>query len=530
MQTHGAALSVVVVLWALLTAYKAFPEDFVLRGDVDGSAEIGLGNAIVSAQISAQATTQSPPAYALVDINGDQEIGIAEALFALQILAGTRPHPDIVYGACLPIPENRVWVSIDPIQCGGNPWQQDRSGEDHMGELSVIKKYYEDRGIVICEMRRSWPYEATCLACSCPRGDRVYLYIDERGVEQMREWGFQALSVTPEQTLLRSFGLAEAIYAMQAAIGCSIPGIVINEVLANPDAGQPAWLELYNPTGDPADIDGWYLSDDVDNLTKYEIAAATLAPGPHSVFYQDKHFGAAFTLSENGGAVYLTSSPVWMSTGCRKKEDFGASERGVAFGRYEKSTGTFNFVAMGGNTPGEANAYPKVGPVVINEIMYHPASGDENEEYIELYNTTDSPVVLQAHDVDRNETVPWRFTDGVVYTFPMEATVPANGYLLVVKDPATFAAAHTVPEGMTVLGPYEGQLGNGGEKLEISMPGDVNELGQRQYIRIDRVRYDDSAPWPTGPDGEGSSLMRKHPDTYGNDVINWDDGMPTPGR
>ncbi len=34
---------------------------------------------------------------------------------------------------------------------------------------------------------------------------------------------------------------------------------------------------------------------------------------------------------------------------------------------------------------GSVNAYPKVGPVVIREIMYHPAV-DSDAEYIELVN------------------------------------------------------------------------------------------------------------------------------------------------
>ena len=40
----------------------------------------------------------------------------------------------------------------------------------------------------------------------------------------------------------------------------------------------------------------------------------------------------------------------------------------------QKSTGAYNFVALTEPTPGQANAAPVVGPIVITEIMYHPAS------------------------------------------------------------------------------------------------------------------------------------------------------------
>jgi hypothetical protein len=96
------------------------------------------------------------------------------------------------------------------------------------------------------------------------------------------------------------------------------------------------------------------------------------------------------------------------------------------------------------NTPDELNAPPKVGPIVINEIMYHPdwpAAGPydkEEYEYIELHNITGSPVTLYRDEKGE----PWKFTDGIDFTFPAspnEVTIPASGYLLVVRNPAAFA-------------------------------------------------------------------------------------------
>ena len=318
------------------------------------------------------------------------------------------------------------------------------------------------------------------------------------------------------------------------------PGtLVINEVLSHSHMADPDWIELLNTGTEPINIGGWYLSDDSGDLTKYAIAAGTVIPqGGYLVLYEDANFGnlddpgcrVAFALSENGERVILSSALNGVLTGYREQEDFGASESNVAFGRYEKSTGTFNFVAMETNTPEDDNAYPKVGPIVISEIMYHPQSGDENEEYVELYNITGSEVVLQDYDGDRGETVAWRFTDGITFTFPLGTAIPAYGRLLTVKDPVSFSAAYTVPEGAAVLGPYDGQLSNAGERVQIAMPGDVNLLGERQYIRVDRVNYGQEAPWPTGPDGAGSSLTRQHPEEYGNDVINWTAAEPTPGE
>jgi hypothetical protein len=194
---------------------------------------------------------------------------------------------------------------------------------------------------------------------------------------------------------------------------------------------------------------------------------------------------------------------------------------------------------MSSNTPGSANAYPKVGPVVINEIHYNPASGGQNEEFIELRNITGAKVNLYE---DVNGTiVPWEFTDGIDFVFPADANIPANGYLLVVNTtPAYFRTKYpSVPGGVQVFGPYGGKLSNSGETVEISKPGHKDELGYQYYIRIDRVVYSDGSHpedcpegvdlWPTAADGGGKSLSRKVLTDYGNDPNNWKAGTLSPG-
>ena len=314
------------------------------------------------------------------------------------------------------------------------------------------------------------------------------------------------------------------------------PGdVVINEVLAHSHGGTPDWIELHNTTDANINIGGWFLSDSDDDFMKYRIADGTIIDAnSYIVFYEDTDFNdpcdpgclTTFALSENGETVYLSSALAGELTGYSECKDFGASETGVSFGLYLKSTADTDFVAMDSNTPGSDNAYPKVGPIVINEIMFNPESGNQNEEYVELFNITASPVALYNFV----ESEPWRFTDGIEFTFPADANIPAYGYMVVAKDPAAFTSRYgSMPPGAQVLGPYEGQLSNAGEKIEIGMPGDVDANGQRQYIRIDHIRYDDNAPWPITPDGYGKSLTRKNPSNYGNDIVNWDANSPSPG-
>jgi hypothetical protein len=333
------------------------------------------------------------------------------------------------------------------------------------------------------------------------------------------------------------------------------PGaVVINEVLAHSHGGQPDWIELYNTTSTAIDIGGWFISDSNDNLFKYEIAnGTTIGPGRYLVFYEDVNFSNVsdpgcyepFALSENGERLYLSSAHNGELTGYRVTEDFGASQTGVSFGRYYKaSTDNYNFVSMDENTPGSANAYPKVGSIVISEIMYNPdwpedgSYANDEYEYIELHNISAEPVM--PYDFETGE--PWKFTDGIDFTFSLDnpVTIPAGGYILIVKKPAAFSWRYpSVPDGI-IFGPYDGRLNNAGESLELSMPGDIGKNGIRQYIRLDRVNYSDGSHpencpgnidlWPVEADGNGMALTRKVSTDYGNDPENWTIADPSPGE
>ena len=332
------------------------------------------------------------------------------------------------------------------------------------------------------------------------------------------------------------------------------PGaVVINEILAHSHADATDWIELHNTTGTAIYIGGWFLSDGSSDLMKYQIVPGTIiAPNGYIVFYEDQHFDniaapgsyQTFSLSENGERLSLSSAEGSLLTGYRQVEDFGGSETGVSFGRYYKpSTGNYNFVPMSQNTPGSANAYPKVGPIVINEIMYNPSwpvgSSYTNDqyEYIELHNISNEPVSLYHFDTAQ----PWKFTDGIEFTFPADipVAIPAGGYLLVVKDPEAFAWRYPAVPVEKILGPYSGSLSNAGERLQLSMPGDVNDSGKLYDIRVDRVSYSDGSHpekspdrvdhWPTAPNDGLVSLSRVPSQNYGNDPENWTASAPSPG-
>ncbi|MBN1672636.1 MAG: lamin tail domain-containing protein [Kiritimatiellae bacterium] len=299
--------------------------------------------------------------------------------------------------------------------------------------------------------------------------------------------------------------------------------VLVNEALSHTDLPEVDAVELCNAGSAPVDIGGWYLSDSTANYRKYRIPnGATLAAGGYRVFDErdfntDTNSPSCFALDSHGDEIYLTH---WDANGnmlYMADARFGGAENGVAFGRYVKSDGDADFVAQAvTNTLGGANAAPRVGPLVINEIMYHPAYG--GHEFVELYNASGATVPLYDPAYPAHT---WRLSGAIEYAFPGGAALGAGEYALAVAvEPAAFRSTYGIPAGVQIFGPYTGVLNNAGESVKLWRP-DTPDAGIVPLILVDRVKYNDRGLWPRGADGDGPSLERQDAAAYGNDPVNW---------
>jgi len=339
--------------------------------------------------------------------------------------------------------------------------------------------------------------------------------------------------------------------------------VVINEVLTHTDLPLEDAVELRNTSASLVGIGGWYLSDSQDDFRKYRIPDGTsIGPNGLAVIYQNQFSNAtptSFTFdSAHGDEVWLSAADANGNlTGYRAGAKFGAALNGYSFGRVVTSVGV-DFTAMMHPTfgvdrnpttveqfrtgTGLSNSAPFVGPLLINEIMYHPAEGGNftgDDEYIELHNFSTSPLPL-FDPVHAANT--WRFSGAVEFVFPSGVTLAGKGFALVVPfDPAnspllaTFRSKYGISAAVPVYGPYGGRLNNGGETIELlrpdaPQPPGAPDAGFVPYVLADKVAYDNSAPWPSGPvDGGGLSLQRQGNASYGNEPLNWRASTPTPG-
>jgi hypothetical protein len=347
-------------------------------------------------------------------------------------------------------------------------------------------------------------------------------------------------------------------------------GLYVNEVLSHTDPPFEDAVEFYNDTNSEIDLSGWFLSNSRSDLSKYRLPNGTRIPAKgYLVIYEGQfNSGSAtrpFTFnSAHGDRVVLSQiNASGALTGYIVEQEFEAAERSISFGRHLTSVpGSAVFVPLQSPTfgvsqptsvthfrtgTGAPNSAPRVGPIVISEIMYNPSTNtaaadlpSDPDEYVKLINITGSPVAL--YDPEFPDNV-WKITRGISYSFPRFSSIPANGTALLVSfDPqvnttqaAAFRAKYSVPTSVPLFGPYTGKLDNSGEAISLYRPDTPQgpthpDAGFVPYLLVDRVDYSDRIPWPASADGLGDSLQRKTLNAFGNDPANWIAGPPAAGQ
>lgn len=310
----------------------------------------------------------------------------------------------------------------------------------------------------------------------------------------------------------------------------SVPSVVVNEVLTHTDFPQLDAVELFNPTQAAADVSRWYLTDDRRTPKKYRLNDAVVIPAGGYRVLTEADFNVAgspdaFTFSSHGDEVFLSSADAAGNlTGHSDGFGFGAAANGVSFGRYTNSVGETQFPVQRALTLGAVNAGPKVGPVVLNEIQYHPFAGDV--EFVEIANITSE--ALPLFDPDHPENT-WQLS-GADFSFPPGVILPARGFAVATAgDPTLFRLKWGIPDGVPVFGPFSGNLADGGERLELLRPDapdlETNDVGVVTtvvpYIAVDSVRYNNRLPWAPEAAGLGASLERRVASDYGDDPAHW---------
>jgi hypothetical protein len=289
--------------------------------------------------------------------------------------------------------------------------------------------------------------------------------------------------------------------------------VVISEVLSHTDVGVD-WIELHNSGASTADLSGMALTDSLDWPNRYVLPEGTTIDAGGYLTISAAALGFGFSeLGSDAALLGLSGSNIIRVAG---RVSFPAAEREEPFGRYVRSDGEVDFTELMSVTPRTNNAAPRVGPVVISEIMFAPALGDP--EYIEIVNISASPVTLYDAAIPSNT---WAFSGVGDFVFPEGVTLtPGATAILSATNPAAFRARHSLGAEEFVFGPWSGGLALEGEKLRLLSPGDPEPDGTVPMYRADHVSYRTNSVWPDASSA-GISLERWPLNAYGNDPASW---------
>lgn len=199
----------------------------------------------------------------------------------------------------------------------------------------------------------------------------------------------------------------------------------INEICSAPDSRTPDWIELFNPTDQPVDVTGFYLSDSSSDPMKSQLPALTVpAKGYLAVplgAAADPAAGAtAFSLSSKGETIYLYDKRL----GLVDTVDVPALQEGLVYAR--RADGTFGY--CGAPTPGEANTsgiyaeslrtMASDAPIHINEGLFRNKysvidSFGDHSDWVELVNRSKAKVSLAGYYLSDSQYDPrkWALPD-----------------------------------------------------------------------------------------------------------------------
>ncbi len=207
------------------------------------------------------------------------------------------------------------------------------------------------------------------------------------------------------------------------------------------------WIEIYNPPGSGiTNLAGYYLSDNADSLTKWQIPAddagvTTVLPNNFIIFWIDDDYdnlnsqgpshNAGFALDSDGEMILLTA-PDGLTI--IDSTSFPEMARDVSWGRSCDGCPQwqfFNNVTFDDNNfeiqDNDLLFINEVQP--INTVTFDDLE-NEFDPWFEIYNPNSFQVNLANYSLSINGGAPWTIAN----TRPARTVIPPGGFMLVWCD------------------------------------------------------------------------------------------------
>ena len=346
--------------------------------------------------------------------------------------------------------------------------------ENRQGALLLAVHYTDDH---------PWPVEADGW------GPSLCLLRPSYGEGDDRAWGRSMLSGgTPGKA---SLWLTETV---------NPSGLILNELVLSDD-GRDWTVEIFNANLGEISIEGLGVGfrngavvqhPSLSSLAKGEITTIEIS--------NDVSLGL-----EDGGTLALADTTTGQIVDALR---FPSLLPGTSWGRYPQ--GARYPQRLQSPTAGRPNTPGWIDDIVISEIMYSPISGDDREEYLELWNRGEVLVDVSG----------WQLSDGIQFEVPEGVVLEAGQGLVIARDAAYLIDKYAHLTEANTKGNYQGRLSNSGERVRLSQRIE-KAPGVFVWIAVDEVRYADGGQWDSRADGEGSSLELVDLDSDNRLPSNW---------
>ncbi|MFK7786821.1 MAG: CotH kinase family protein [Crocinitomicaceae bacterium] len=190
-------------------------------------------------------------------------------------------------------------------------------------------------------------------------------------------------------------------------------GLVINELDAiniNNALDQSFefddWIELYNNTGNSISLDGYHLSDELNNPNKWAFPDTTIGPGEYLIIWADLDITqtglhANFALDQSGESIYLTDNFGYLVD----EVTFPLQEDYTTWGRFVNGTGNFQKMFPSFDAENTTPLDIEELPSLDVRVYPNPTSGKTTVLFSESVSSTVQLVNLMGQVVLSDELV-----------------------------------------------------------------------------------------------------------------------------
>lgn len=327
--------------------------------------------------------------------------------------------------------------------------------------------------------------------------------------------------------------------AFLAGLGVTQAPVQITELmpankssLLDTDGNFSDWIELCNVSGEACDLDGFYLSDDSDDLLKWRFPSVSLAPGERMiVFCSDKdrtdgELHTNFSISSAGETLYLTSPaglPLWSFTYQSAADDQSiVIVDGLQSLSYTATPGYDNSPEGYERLLTETDAH---GALVINEaVLYNLDYYEQHHEYydwVELKNCSDEPVNLADYYLTDSLNDPCQFP------LPEKTLQPGEFYIVFCSGDVSLSTSHCThaPFAISAEGEALYLFSSDGSLSDRMFIHDTPYGGSYGRLSEGSGFYYFDRPSPEKENGEGYRSIAALPETgvpqgVYNDIVN----------